>query len=118
MEWLGLGAGMRVSPFTLDDKMVLIVRSGQIRMTFNDAADVSVVLSERDTYSVPAGVVRSIAAEGDAAAEALMVVSGDHRKRPVFAEEVISAARSAGQALDAGGYVAKAALLPDYKRAG
>ncbi|MEV8467631.1 hypothetical protein AB0T83_12660 [Fluviibacterium sp. DFM31] len=118
LEWLRLGAGIGVSRFTLDDKMVLIVRAGQVRLTFNAEADVTVDLAERDTYSIPAGVVRAITAVGDAPAEVLMVVSGDHRKRPVFAEGVIEAARAAGQALDAGGYVAKAALLPDYKRAG
>ena len=118
VEWLRMGAGIQVSPFTLDDKMVLIVRSGKLRLTLNDDADVTVDLAERDTYSVPAGVVRSIETLGDTPAEALVVVSGDHRKRPVFRGEVIEAAREAGQALDAGGYVAKTALLPNYKRAG
>lgn len=118
LEWLRLEAGARVSRFSLAEKMVLIVRSGQLRLTFNDDADVTVDLAERDTYSIPADVVRSIEALGDAPAEVLLVVSGDHRKRPVFADEVIAAARAAGQALDAGGYVANAALLPDYKRAG
>ncbi|WP_323765818.1 hypothetical protein [Marinovum sp.] len=118
VEWLRIGKGGRVSPFTLDDKMVLILREGRVRLTLNEAADVTVELSERDTYSIPAGVVRSIEAMGDTAAEALVVVSGDHRKRPEFTDEVIAAARAAGQALDAGGYVAKAALLPSYRRAG
>lgn len=118
VEWLRLGAGRRVSQFTLVEKMVLIVRSGQVRLSLNEGADVTVDLNERDTYSIPADVVRSIEATGDAGAEVLVVVTGDHRKRPVFADDVITAAREAGQALDAGGYVAKAALLPDYKRVG
>ncbi|WP_417522711.1 hypothetical protein [Marinovum sp.] len=118
VEWLRMSAGQKVSPFTLDDKMVLILRSGKLRLSLNEGADVTVDLNERDTYSIPAGVVRSIAALGDSPAEALVVVSGDHRKRPQFSDEVIAAAREAGQALDAGGYVANAALLPDYKRAG
>ncbi|MCZ4348154.1 hypothetical protein [Devosia neptuniae] len=118
VEWLWLAAGTKVSQFTLPEKMVLIVRSGHVRLAFNDASDVTVDLALRDTYSIPADAVRSIEALGDTAAELLVVISGDHRKRPVFANEVIEAARAAGHALDAGGYVAKAALLPDYKRAG
>jgi hypothetical protein len=66
----------------------------------------------------PAGVVRAIEAVGHDAAEALVVVSGDHRKRPVFAPATLAAAQDAGLGLDAGGFVAKAALLPIYKRAG
>ncbi|WP_417812362.1 cupin domain-containing protein [Thalassospira alkalitolerans] len=118
IEWLRMEAGQKVSPFTLDDKMVVIARSGKLRLLLNDGADVTIDLEARDTYSIPAGVVRSIETLGDETAEALVVVAGDHRKRPAFAAEVISAARDAGHALDAGGYVAKAALLPDYKRAG
>lgn len=118
LEWLRLAVGTKVSQFTLPEKMVLIVRSGQVRLTFNDASDVTVDLGLRDTYSIPADAVRSIEALGETAAEMLVVVSGDHRKRPAFANEVIEAARAGGHALDAGGYVAKAALLPDYKRAG
>ncbi|WP_417210166.1 hypothetical protein [Antarctobacter sp.] len=118
VEWLRIGAGQKVSPFTLDDKMVLILRSGKLRLSLNEGADVTVDLDARDTYSIPAGVVRSIETLGDTPAEALVVVSGDHRKRPQFSDAVLASARAAGQALDAGGYVAKAALLPDYKRAG
>lgn len=118
VDWLRLAPGHRVSPFTLDDKMVLIVRHGRMKLSFNDGADVAVTLEPWDTYSVPAGVLRSIAAVGDAAAEALVVVSGDHRKRPGFAPAVLAAAQDGGLGLDAGGFVAKAALLPLYRRAG
>jgi len=117
IEWLRLGVRAHVSRFTLCDKMVLIVRSGQIRLSFNEGGDVAVDLAERDTYSIPAGTVRAIEALGDTPAEALIVISGDHRKRPEFEPDVIDAARAMGFALDAGGYVAKAALLPSYKRA-
>jgi mannose-6-phosphate isomerase-like protein (cupin superfamily) len=117
-EWLRLAPGAKVSPFTLDDKMVLIVRSGGLRIGLNDGGEVSVDIGTWDTYSVPAGLVRTIEALGDTPAEALVVVSGDHRKRPRFAPEVLEAARDGGVALDAGGYVAKASLLPLYKRAG
>ncbi|MDO6729004.1 hypothetical protein Q4577_03175 [Marinovum sp. 2_MG-2023] len=118
VEWLRLATGAQVSPFTLSEKMVLIVRSGQIRLTLNEEADVTVDLAARDTYSIPADAVRTIMAIGDTPAEVLVVVSGDHRKHPVFADDIIAAARAGGLALDAGGYVANAALLPDYRRAG
>ncbi|MCU4651814.1 hypothetical protein N8I71_03175 [Roseibacterium sp. SDUM158016] len=118
VEWLRIAPGHRVSAFTLAEKMVLILRKGRMRLTLNDGADVTVDLDAWDTYSIPAGVVRSIAALGDEAAEALVVVSGDHRKRPVFAAEVLAEAQAGGLGLDAGGFVAKAALLPQYRRAG
>ncbi len=116
VEWLRMSAGQRVSPFTLSDKMVLIVRSGQISIIMNNDADVVVNLDPWETYSIPAGVMRSIETIGDAVAEILVVVSGDHRKQPLFNDDVVAAAQIAGQALDASGYVAKADLLPDYKR--
>ena len=118
LEWMRIAPGVRVSPFSLPDKMVLIVRSGRVRMTFNQEADVTVELEAWETYSIPANVVRAFECIGDEPVEMLVVVSGDHRKMPVFAEEVIESARSAGQALDAGGFVAKASLLSNYKRAG
>jgi hypothetical protein len=55
---------------------------------------------------------------GDDSAEALVVISGDHRKRPVFGADTLAAAQDVGLGLDAGGFVAKAALLPQYRRAG
>ncbi len=117
-EWLRIAPGRRVSPFTLPDKMVLIVRRGRLRIDFNDRQDVSVTLDAWDTYSIPAGVVRSLEALGDEPVEALVVVSGDHRKRPAFGEATIAAAQAKGLGLDAGGYVARAELLPLYRRAG
>lgn len=118
MEWLRLAAGAQVSPFTLDDKMVLIVHKGCLRLVLNDTGDVAVTLNPWDTYSIPAGVVRRIETIGDTPAETLVIVSGDHRKRPRFAREIIAAARSAGLALDAGGFVAPAEVLPHYAMAG
>ncbi|SMX50813.1 hypothetical protein [Maliponia aquimaris] len=116
-EWLRLEPGQSVGPFTLDDKMVLIVHEGRLRLDLGDDAGASVEVDAWDTYSVPAGVARRITALGDAPVEVLIVVSGDHRKRPVFAPEVVQAAQAAGLGLDAGGFVAKAALLPVYGRA-
>ncbi|NQZ72314.1 MAG: cupin [Dinoroseobacter sp.] len=116
-EWLRLQPGQSVGPFTLNEKMVLIVHEGRARLDF-DGGDASVEVNEWDTYSVPGGVQRRLTAVGDVPVEILVVVSGDHRKRPVFVPEIITAAKEAGLGLDAGGFVAKASLLPVYGRAG
>ena len=116
VEWLRFASGQSVSPFTLAEKMVLILRKGKIRLALNDGGTVVVDLQEWETYSVPAGVIRAFEAIGDDTAEALVVISGDHRKFPKFSEPALQAARSDGFALDAAGYVATASVLPDYKR--
>lgn len=117
-EWLRLQPGQSVGPFNLDDKMVLIGHTGQFRIEYVDNGDVSVDVNAWDTYSIPAGAARSITAVGDAVVEILVVVTGDHRKRPVFSEDVIEAAAETGLGLDASGFVAKSSLLPVYGRAG
>ena len=117
VEWLRLQPGQSVGPFTLNEKMVLIVHEGRARLDF-DGGDASVEVNEWDTYSVPGGVQRRLTAVGDVPVEILVVVSGDHRKRPVFVPEIITAAKEAGLGLDAGGFVAKASLLPVYGLAG
>jgi quercetin dioxygenase-like cupin family protein len=116
MEWLRLQPGQRVSPFTLADKMVVIPRAPGVQIRMNDAADVAVDLGGWDTYSIPAGVVRAFENTGDTAIEVLVVVSGDHQKRPAFTEHVIAEALAAGATLDAQGYVAEAHLIPNYGR--
>ena len=115
-EWLRLQPEQSVGPFAIDEKMVMIVHEGKLRLDFVDGGDASVELDAWDTYSVPGGAVRKITALGDEPVEALVVVAGDHRKRPVFTSEVIEAARAAGLGLDASGFVAKASLLPVYGR--
>ena len=116
-EWLRLPVSGSVGPFTLDDKMVLIGHEGRMRIDYVDGGDASVEVDAWETYSVPAGRQIKLTALGDAPVETLLVVSGDHRKRPVFAADVVAEARAAGLGLDAGGFVAKAALLPVYGRA-
>ncbi|WP_323770743.1 hypothetical protein [Antarctobacter sp.] len=116
-EWLRLQPGQSVGPFAIDDKMVLIGHEGRFRLELADGDDVSVDVDAWDTYSVPGGIMRSITALGDTPVEILVVVSGDHRKRPTFAPAVIKAAQDAGLGLDASGFVAKASLLPVYGRA-
>lgn len=116
-EWLRIEPGQSFGPFLLDEKMVMIMHEGQARLDYVDGG-ASVTLNAWDTYSVPAGVFRTLTATGDTSVEALVVLSGDHRKRPVFASEILDAARDVGFGLDASGFVAKASLLPSYGRAG
>lgn len=115
-EWLRVQPGQSLGPFSLDEKMVLIVHEGSLRVDFEDGA--SVEFNAWDTYSIPERAVRTITAYGNSPVEALVVVSGDQRKRPLFAPDVMDAANAAGLGLDAGGFVAKASLLPLYGRAG
>jgi quercetin dioxygenase-like cupin family protein len=115
-EWLRLEPGQSVGPFALDEKMVMMVHEGRLRLDYADGGGASVEVDAWDTYSVPAGTFRTVTALGDDPVEVLLVISGDHRKRPTFAPDVLEAARVAGLGLDAGGFVAKASLLPSYRR--
>jgi hypothetical protein len=117
-EWLRIAPGQSVGPFMVDEKMGLMRHEGQIQRDYADGGGASVTLNAWDTYSVPGGVFRTLTAKGDTPVEALVVLSGDHRKRPIFAPEVLDAAQQTGLGLDAGGFVAKANLLPSYGRAG
>ncbi len=114
MEWLRLEPGQKLSQFNLSDKMVVIPREAGIRLSLNEESDVSVELGAWDTFSVPADVARSLVNEGDQPVEALIVVTGDHQKRPKFSASVVEAALAKGLTLDASGYVAKAELIPNY----
>ncbi|MCV3272081.1 cupin domain-containing protein [Roseobacter sinensis] len=114
MEWLRLAPGQKVSAFALAEKMVVIPRDAGLRLAMNDTGDVAVDLGRWDTVSIPAGVVRSLENTSDAVVEALVIVSGDHQKRPQFRDPAIDAAFAKGAALDAQGYVAEAHLIPNY----
>lgn len=114
MEWLRLQPSQKVSSFTLNDKMVVITREAGLKIEMNDARDVSVDLGAWDTYSIPADVMRSLKNTSDSALEVLIIVSGDHQKRPRFRAQVLQAAHEMGATLDAQGYVAEAHLIPNY----
>jgi quercetin dioxygenase-like cupin family protein len=114
MEWLRVQPGQRVSPFTLPDKMVVIPRTDGLRADLNDAADVHLDIGAWETFSIPAGVTRAFHNTGTEPVEALLIITGDHQKRPVFSPSVLAAAAAADLALDAQGYVAAAHLIPSY----
>jgi len=114
MEWLRLQPGQKVSAFSLADKMVVIPRDAGLRVRMNDTGDVTADLGAWDTLSIPANVVRAIENTSDKTVEALIIVTGDHQKRPAFRGNVLEAAFARGHALDAQGYVADAHLIPKY----
>ncbi|MGC3940981.1 hypothetical protein ACOTTU_24565 [Roseobacter sp. EG26] len=114
MEWLRVQPGQWVSPFTLDEKMVVIPRESGVRVVMNDDGNVSVDVGAWETFSIPEGVLRGFQNTGAKTVELLLIVAGDHQKRPKFRGDVIEAAFAKGHALDAQGYVAAAHLIPSY----
>jgi quercetin dioxygenase-like cupin family protein len=119
VEWLRLEPGNEAGPFRVDAKQVLIVHQGGVALTLNTgAAAVTVEVGPWDTYSVPAGVWRALRNAGDRAAEILVITAGDQRQRVRWTDEIREAARARGRAVDAGGYLAPAELLPPMRQAG
>ncbi|MFD0915218.1 hypothetical protein ACFQ14_02240 [Pseudahrensia aquimaris] len=114
-EWMRLQPGQKVSPFSLDEKMVLIVHKGKLAVRLNNSLNVECTVNAWDTYSVPGDTIRTFEALGDGPVEVLIIVSGDHRKVPHFSRETLEAAAQNDRALDAGGFVARASILPSYK---
>ena len=111
MEVMKVPAGNTVGPFLIDDKMVIIQTHGKIELIFNQEQNVSVMVEKNDTYSVPAGIWRSITNNGDQDAEFIVIISGDHRKRPQFNDEILAQSRELGFTLDASGYIVKSNLV-------
>ena len=118
IEWLRLAPGQSVSRFRIGEKMVLISYAGSVEVVLNDDdAPVTMNVDPWDTVSVPAHAWRTIRNISDVAAELVVVVGGDGRKRPEWAPEVLSAVAAAGRALDKNGFIAPAHLLPGYAMA-
>ncbi len=110
MEWLRIPPGQRVGGFKLAEKQVLLVFSGTIAVML-DGGD-PVRAEAREVFSVPADAWRTIASVGEAPAEIAVVTAGDHKKHPVWSDEITRAAAQAGYGLDHAGYVAALRLLP------
>lgn len=111
MEVVKVPAGNTVGSFKIDEKMVVILTQGQIELMFNIEQDVRVVVETNDTYSIPAGVWRSINNRTEQDAEFIMITAGDQRKRPQFSDDILAQARELGFTLDASGYVVKRQLI-------
>ena len=112
VEWLRVRAGDRSAPFFTKEKMVLINLSNSLQVTLNVGADaVTLTLGREDILSIPANVWRAFAAT-TTDAEAIMVLPGDHKKTPYFDNTILTEALAVDVAVDAGGMLAKASLLP------
>lgn len=111
LEVVKIPVGNKVGPFSIDEKMVIILTHGQVELTFNQEEDVSVVVNKNDTYSVPENAWRCINNTSENEAEFIMITAGDARKRPQFTDEIQKKARELGFSLDASGYVVKSHLI-------
>ncbi len=114
IEWLRIAPGERVGPFKLAEKQVLLVFTGAIEVTLDEAA--AVRAESQEVFSVPADVWRSIASVGTEATEIAVITAGDHKKHPVWSGEIAAAAAARGSALDHAGYIAPVRLLPPESR--
>ena len=112
VEWLRVSAGSRVGLHQLAVSQVLLLIQGDWEVSFNrDGAVTSTRPPPETVVSVPAGAWRDFANVGSSDATALVVCGGDQRALIEWDPKIVVAARSAGWARDAGGYVAPLRLL-------
>lgn len=115
IEWLKLPPGQSVSRHRLAEKQVMMAHAGAVEVVLNGPGhEVPLAVAAKDMLSIPADVWRTIRNSGDTDAEMLLITTGDSRKRPDWAAEVVAAAAAMGRTLDAGGYVAPKDLVPSY----
>lgn len=111
IEWLRIPSGGRVSRHMLNEKQVLIAKSGVIDVAVETTAGpVSHLLHGQpaswDTISLPGDCWRTMRNAGQDDALAILLTAGDHRKRIRWTEAVVQAAAAIDLAIDAGGCVA------------
>ena len=116
IEWLRIPAGGGVSRHLLDEKQVLIAKTGRIELSVDTtegpvAHALVGTATAWDTFSVPPGCWRTLRNDGNDAALAIVMTAGDHRKRITWADPVLEAAARAGLARDASGFVASKAFV-------
>ena len=113
VDWLRIDPGQHVGPFKIEAKQVLIVRQGTLEVELGIGADSSRAVAEPwATFSAPGGFWRTLHSTGDEPLIVSLTTSGDARPVIEWSAEIISAARAAGIARDANGYLAPLALLP------
>ncbi|MEO8715998.1 MAG: hypothetical protein ABI369_13390 [Acetobacteraceae bacterium] len=110
MEWLRLAPGQGVGAFRLAEKQVLLIFAGVVEVTLDHLPPVRA--EAREVFSVPENAWRRIASVGDVAAEIAVLTAGDHKKHPVWSDDVRREAAQAGFGLDHAGYIAPFRLLP------
>jgi hypothetical protein len=111
IEWLRLPPGGSVSRHRLQEKQVLIAKTGHIDIavdtTGGPTSFTTVGTSTAwDSFSLPANAWRTLENSGPGEALALLLTAGDHRKHIEWDSAVVQAATAQGLALDANGFVA------------
>jgi len=106
IEWLRIPAGGQVDWHRLGHKQVVIAKKGALRVKIKgDDGEYEQTLhgSEKawDAYALPDQHWRSLHNTGSDTAYALLVTSGDEKKKIEWAPEVVAAAASAGWTMDA-----------------
>jgi hypothetical protein len=114
VEWIRVQAGQTSAPFSTAEKMVVINLSSRLDVALNTGAETVVCsLGFEDMISIPAHALRRFSCPaGSVLSEAVMVIAGDHVKHPKFADAVATKALANDVALDAGGKLARASVLP------
>lgn len=113
IDWVRLQPRGSTGSFLLHEKQVLCVMQGEVEIVLNSGAEaVTVKLRPQDVYSVPKDVWRELRASGDKPAEVGVMISGDHRKRPVWTEQALKQAEAAGYVHDPDGRIVARKLLP------
>ncbi len=113
VEWLRVPPGGGSAPFSTEEKMVVICQRGSLDVALNAAPhQETITLNEWDIISIPARAVRAFKNRGEHAAEAVMVMAGDARKRAQFDAQLITTALKRDVGLDASGLIARASVLP------
>jgi len=118
IEWLRIAPGNRVGRHRLTEKQVAIVFSGALDVVLNEPGEeVAVRLDTGECFSTPDGAWRSLVAAEGGPVEVALITSGDQRKRPTWAPEIVQDAMALGFGIDHDGHVAPLALLPPPTRA-
>lgn len=116
VDWLRIDPGQQLGPFKISEKQVMIVRQGSVEIELGRGAGSSRVVAEPwATYSAPGGCWRTFRSIGDDPLIVSLTTSGDARPVIEWDNDIVAAARAAGTAHDANGYLAPAALLPGAK---
>ena len=113
-EWIRIEPGCGSAPFSVAEKMVVINMSPLLVVDLNTGAEtVSCTMGFEDMISIPAHALRAFRCPADSMlSEAVMVIAGDHVKRPIFSDAVTIQAHANDVAIDAGGKLARASILP------
>ena len=121
IEWLKLPPGGQLSRHKIDQKQVVVVKSGAIdAVVMASDGEASHRLqgtpTSWDSMSLPADCWRTLRNQGEGEALAWLITTGDQRKRITWPDETLHAAARSGRAMDANGYVAPKSFVDRSQR--